>query len=159
MGSGRTASMEDYLEAVAVLGRQGKRVRVKQISAALGVTMPSVSAALRRLAEDGLVVHEPYGRVILTPEGRKAASDVFRRHEVLRHFLTTVLNIDREIAEEDACRMEHFISPASLERLAKFMEFVERCPEGEPCWLKNYGQFLEKGLMPEECPRVSRDDE
>ena len=152
MGSGQTASMEDYLEAVAMLRRDGKRVRVKQISAALGVKMPSVTAALRRLAEDGLVVHEPYGYVGLTPKGNKAAREVFRRHEVLRRFLTDILNIDPNVAKDDACRMEHFISSVSLERLAKFMEFVEACPEGEPCWLKNYGHYVERGVIPDECP-------
>jgi len=126
---------------------------VKQISTALGVKMPSVTAALRKLSDEGLVDHEPYGYVGLTAKGDRAAREVFHRHEVLRRFLTGVLGIDREIAEEDACRMEHFISTVSLERLAKFMEFVEACPQGEPSWLRNYGHYLEHGVIPDEgCP-------
>ena len=152
MEKGRTASMEDYLEAVAVLRREGRRVRVKQISMALGVKMPSVTAALKKLSDEGLVEHERYGYVRLTAEGQKAAREVFHRHEVLRHFLSDVLNIDADIAQGDACRMEHSISSTTLERLAKFLDFVDACPQGEPSWLTNYGYYVEHGELPDECP-------
>jgi DtxR family Mn-dependent transcriptional regulator len=152
MDKQQTASMEDYLEAVAMLHEGRKAVRVKQISQALGVKMPSVTAALKKLSDEGLVNHERYGYVELTAKGNKAAQDVFRRHEVLRHFLSDVLNIDSELAQKDACKMEHSISSASLQRLAKFMEFVEACPQSEPSWLKNYSYYLEHGHLPEECP-------
>ena len=148
MERGHTASMEDYLEAVAVLSGEGKAVRVKQISQALGVKMPSVTAALKKLSEEGLVEHERYGYVKLTREGDKTAVEVFHRHEVLRHFLTDVLSIDPKTAWEDACRMEHSISSATLERLAKFLEFVEACPEDEPPWLRNYSYFVRHGRLP-----------
>jgi DtxR family Mn-dependent transcriptional regulator len=146
-----TASMEDYLEAVAMLSSEGGVARVKQISQALGVKMPSVTAALKKLSEEGLVEHERYGCARLTVKGDKAAVEVFHRHEVLRHFLTDVLNIDPETAWVDACRMEHSISSATLERLAKFLEFVEACPEDEPPWLKNYSYFVRYGQLPTVC--------
>jgi DtxR family Mn-dependent transcriptional regulator len=155
MDRGQTASMEDYLEAVAMLRSEGKAVRVKQISQALGVKMPSVTAALKKLSEDGLVEHERYGYVKLTHKGDKAAIEIFHRHEVLRHFLTDVLSIDPDIAREDACRMEHSISPATLERLAKFVEFAEACPEDSPPWLTNYRRYVEHGRFPKACPRVA----
>jgi len=159
MDKEQTASMEDYLEAVAMLHEGRKAVRVKQISQALGVKMPSVTAALKKLSDEGLVEHERYGYVELTAEGNKAAQDVFHRHEVLRHFLTDVLNIDPELARKDACKMEHSISSVSLQRLAKFMEFVEACPQSEPSWLKNYSYYLEHGQLPEECPgRVLKEE-
>ncbi len=148
----QSASMEDYLEAVAMLREEGKAVRVKQISYALGVKMPSVTAALRKLSEGGLVEHKRYGCVELTAKGDKVAKDIFHRHEILRHFLTDVLSIEPHIAQEDACRMEHAISSISLEKLARFIEFVEACPQGEPTWLKNYGYYLEHGELPEACP-------
>lgn len=147
----QTASMEDYLEAVAMLRSRGKAVRVKDISVALGVTMPSVTAALRRLSEEGLVIHEKYGRVKLTAVGEKTAKDVFRRHEVLRRFLSGVLEIDPEIAREDACRMEHSVSPTTLERLSKFIAFVDACPREDPPWLVNYRYYVRHGVLPTEC--------
>ena len=160
MSREQSASMEDYLEAVAILRNEGRVVRVKQIGQALGVKMPSVTAALRRLSDDGLVKHERYGYVELTAKGGKAAKEIFHRHEVLRRFLTEVLSIDPQVAQEDACRMEHAISPITLGRLAKFVEFIEACPKGEPTWLANYGYYLEHGELPEECPgMVSKERE
>jgi len=106
MTSEQTASMEDYLEAIANLSEEETGVRVTQISNRLGVKKPSVTAALHRLSEEGLVKHKRYGIVELTREGRMIAEGVRRRHEVLFRFLSEVLDIDGEIAQEDACRMD-----------------------------------------------------
>ena len=145
MISEQTASREDYLEAIANLSEEETSVRVTQISKRLRVKKPSVTAALRRLSEEGLVKHRRYGLVELTDEGRRIAEEVMRRHEVLFRFLSEVLDIDREIAQEDACKMEHSLSPASLERLAKFVEFVVTCPKGEPVWHKGFKYYFEHG--------------
>ena len=146
----QSASMEDYLESILVLGQGRQAVRVSQMSQALGVKMPSVSSALARLARDGLVEHKRYGRVQLTPEGERIAQDVFRRHEALRHFLTEILAINPETAADDACKMEHAISPATQQKLAKFVEFVNQPPEGQPRWLKIFHHYLERAELPEE---------
>lgn len=124
--------------------------RVKQISQALGVKMPSVTSALRKLSGEGLIKHERYGDVKLTPEGKLIAEDVIRRHETLRRFLAEILNVDAKIAAEDACKMEHVISTTTLERLAKFLEFVLNCPRGEPEWLKGFNYYIEYGERAEE---------
>lgn len=145
MSKEQTASMEDYLEAIALLSEGKPAARVSEISRALQVSMPSVSAALKRLSEGGLVEHERYGYVKLTKEGERIAEDVSWRHETLRRFLIEVLNVVAETAEEDACRMEHSLSPDSLERLAKFVEFALSCPRGEPEWLKGWQYFLKHG--------------
>lgn len=147
----QTASMEDYLEAIAVLERQGKVARVRDISRMLKVKMPSVTSALRKLSEQGLVKHERYGYVKLTPEGERVASDVLRRHEVLRTFLVKILGVDPEIAEEDACRMEHFLSPQSLERLSKFLEFLLGCPRGTAHVISGFEFYFRHGKRPERC--------
>jgi DtxR family Mn-dependent transcriptional regulator len=146
----QTASMEDYLEAIAMLREKGEVVKVKQISQMLGVKMPSVTSALKKLSEKGLVEHERYGCVELTAEGSKIAKDVIRRHETLCRFLSEILNVAPETAVGDACKMEHAISPASLERLTKFLEFVLACPQGEPVWLKGLNYYFEYGERSEE---------
>ena len=143
----QSASMEDYLEAVEMLRAKGSAVRVKEISALLGVKMPSVTAAMKRLAEERLVVHEKYGRVKLTTAGKKAAKDVFRRHEVLRRFLIGILDMDPKTAAEDACRIEHVISAKTLDRLAKFLSFVESCPHEKIPWRSDYRRSLESGRI------------
>ena len=151
METKHSASMEDYLESILVL-REGKEaVRVSQMSKALGVKMPSVTSALRKLSRQGLVKHERYGRVQLTADGEKIAEDVFHRHEALRRFLTDILNIDPEIAVEDACKMEHSISPATQEKLAKFIDFVLSRPKVQPEWLKMFERYANYGETPEEC--------
>ncbi len=147
----QTASMEDYLEAIAKLGEGRRVVRVKQISEMLGVKMPSVTSALKKLSEQKLVEHERYGHIKLTPEGDKVARDVIRRHEALTRFFAQALGIDHETAEEDACKIEHVISPLSMERLAKFVEFIEACPLGGANFPSRYEYYLEHGELPQDC--------
>lgn len=146
-----TASMEDYLEVIAMLGEEGKVVRVNQIGQRLNVKMPSVTSALKKLSEQGLVEHERYGYVGLTPKGDDVAKDVIRRHKALSRFFAQALDIDQKTADEDACKIEHVISPLSLERVIKFIEFIEACPLGEANFPKRYRYYLEHGQPPEEC--------
>ncbi len=147
----QTASMEDYLEAVAMLQGKDKVVRVSQISRKLKVKMPSVTSALKKLSEQRLVEHERYGRIKLTPEGDTVARDVIRRHEALTRFFAQALGINRETAEEDACKIEHVISSLSMERLAKFVEFIEACPLGGANFPSRYEYYLEHGELPQDC--------
>jgi DtxR family transcriptional regulator, Mn-dependent transcriptional regulator len=149
----RTPCMEDYLEAIAMLRGEGKVVRVNQISRRLKVSMPSVTSALKKLSEQGLVDHERYGYVELTAGGHRAAKDIIRRHKALSLFLSEALGIDPKTADEDACKIEHVISPLSLERVIKFIEFIEACPLGEPNFPKRYKYYVEHGVLPEECER------
>jgi len=146
-----SASLEDYLEAIANLYRDGKVVKVRQLGRTLNVKMPSVTAAMERLSEEGLVVHKRYGDIKLTPEGDRAAQDVIRRHRALSRFFAEGLNISKKTAEEDACKIEHVISPLSLERIVKFIEFMEACPLGEANFPKRYRYYLEHGKPPPEC--------
>jgi len=155
----QSASMEDYLEAIALLSEVDKAVRVTEISKALGVKKPSVTSALTKLAQDGLIEHERYGQAKLTVKGERIAQDVFHRHETLRHFLTEILKVNAEIAAKDACKMEHTVSPVTMEKLAKFVEFVLNRPQGEPEWLKNFNYYFEHGELPEECvTKCQRED-
>ncbi len=149
----QTASMEDYLEAIAKLGEGRKVVKVKQLSQMLGVKMPSVTSALRKLSQQELVEHERYGHIKLTPEGDEVARDVIYRHEALTLFFAQALGISRETAEEDACKIEHVISPLSMQRLAKFIEFMEACPLGGANFPSRYEYYLEHGRLPQDCTR------
>ncbi len=152
MESKPTARMEDYLESIIML-REGKEaVRVSQMSQALGVKMPSVTGALKKLSDEGLVEHQRYGRVQLTPDGEKVARDVFRRHEALRRFLEEILSVDADTAADDACKMEHVISPLTQKRLAKFIDFVLSRPNVHPYWLKMFERYVNYGEIPDECP-------
>ena len=146
-----SSSMEDYLEAIAVLGESGKAVRVSRIGQRLKVRMPSVTAALKKLSREGLVEHRRYGYVRLTAEGGRIAREVLYRHRTLTRFLAEALDVDASTAEEDACRIEHVISPLSLERVIKFIEFIGACPRGEFNFPERYSYYLEHGKLPREC--------
>lgn len=138
-----SSSMEDYLEAIAALKKEQGVARVKDISLLLKVKKPSVTSALSCLSANGLVIHERYGYVDLTPEGEKVADNVQKRHDMFIKFLVEILGICPSVAEKDACQMEHAISSVTNERLGKFIEFVENSSNGSrPEWLKEFDKFL-----------------
>ena len=139
----QTASMEDYLKAIVLLSQGDEEVTVTKTSKFLGVKKPSVTSALIKLSKMGLVVHKKYGSIELTSEGLKTAQDVYHRHKTLCHLLVEILKVDPEVAKDDACRMEHFLSPSSLERLSKFIEFVLNRPQGISECLKGFQYYLE----------------
>lgn len=139
-------SYEDYIEAIYRIQQEKKVVRVKDISSMLDVSMPSVNGAINSLKEKGLVNHQKYGHVELTPEGKHLAREVFKRHKLIINFFTKILYIDREIAEEDACKIEHYLSKTTIDRLSKFIEFVESCPKKDtPTFLENFSYYYKHG--------------
>lgn len=120
-----TPTMQDYLEAIGQLGSEEQVVRVKNIARQMNVKMPSVTEALKTLARDGLIRHEKYGYVQLTPKGENIAEEIYSRHQTLFKFLNEILRIDPRTADEDACRMEHTISSTALKKLIEFIKTLE----------------------------------
>lgn len=113
-------SSENYLETILILDNEKKMVRVKEISQKMNVSMPSVHTALHLLEDRGFVSHEHYGCVELTKKGRAAAKKIYDSHTQLVNFFTAVLGVSPDIAEQDACRIEHVISSETLELMAEF---------------------------------------
>ena len=144
-GDKQTASMEDYLEAAIMLQEKGEKVTVTALSESIGVKKPSVDWALKKLGEAGLVIHERYGDVELTPAGARVANDVYRRHKALYSFLTDILKVSSETAAHDACRMEHDLSRESINRLEKFINFVQDCHPGLADWEDIFNRYIEHG--------------
>ena len=143
-------SAQDYLEAILILSQEKGQTRVKDVAEHLGVKKPSVVVAIKSLAEKGLVNHEHYGYVELTEEGERVAQQIYHRHQVLTKFLNKILGLSPELAEQDACQMEHYISPQTLERFVKFVEFVENFPTTgqDPKWLTYFKRYVETGEPP-----------
>lgn len=140
-----SATLEDYLEAISRLEAEKTVARVRDIASALSVHKSTVTSALKGLAEKGLVNYHPYEAVTVTAEGKKAAQKITRRHRVIRRFLTDVLSVGEDVAEANACRMEHVIDTEVLERLAMFAEFVrEHAPVGED-WLGHIRYYYDHG--------------
>ncbi len=115
-------SGEDYLEAILILGNKQRPVRIKDIAQFLDVSRPSVVAAISALAQKGLTRHEYYGGVELTAKGRLCADAVYQRHLLLERFLRRILGVSAEVAQRDACRLEHALSAETIKRLMVFIE-------------------------------------
>ncbi|MBE0479170.1 metal-dependent transcriptional regulator [Candidatus Aerophobetes bacterium] len=143
-----TPSMEAYLETIKKIEREKKIVRVKGIARRLNVKMPSVTEALQNLSNEGLIKHEKYGYVELTHQGNELAEEMNLRHQALFSFFTEVLGIEPERADDDACKIEHVISEATMKRLVKFVRFIKDCIGQEGDLLEDFKGYLEgkKGL-------------
>jgi len=144
-------SLEDYLEGIFILKQKKKIVRVKDLARYLKVKAPSVIDALKKLKEKNLIVHEYYGYIELTQEGVNKAKTLYERHIMLKKFLHQILRMDEKIAEKDACKIEHYLSKETLERIIKFINFIETCPVGVPEWLNNFYYFVKHKRRPPEC--------
>lgn len=146
-----SANMEDYLETIYWLIQRHRVARVKDIAEKLGVSMPSVTGALKNLSAKRLVNYDRYQFITLTEEGKRLAREVARHHEVLKDFLIKVLHLPADEAEENACRMEHAVGEEVLERFVQFLDFVETCPRGGPEWLESFGHFCSVNRTAENC--------
>ena len=117
-----TPNMENYLETVFVLQREHGHAHVRDIAKTMRIKMPSVTEALRKLKRANLINYERYSSVTLTPRGKSIAQKVIKRHQVLYKFLHEILGVDKSVAEEDACKIEHATSRQTLKKLKQFVE-------------------------------------
>lgn len=120
-GKPMTPSLEDYLETVYLLVDEKKVARVKDVSDRLGVKKPSVINAVRELESRGFLNHEKYGYIDLTETGSQEAQKILKKHLMLKRFLFELIGVSDENAEKDACRIEHYLSDESLQKMEVFM--------------------------------------
>ena len=113
-------SAEDYLETMLILEEKYGYIRSIDIAKHLGVTKPSVSYAVKRLKESGYINMEANGPITLAPPGRKIATRIYQRHKALTAFLS-ILGVETEQAEEDACKIEHVISHDTYVAICRFV--------------------------------------
>jgi len=144
-----TAPVEDYLKAIFELeAAEGDGVAgTNEIAAALGVAPASVSGMVRRLAEQGLIAHEPYRGVRLTKAGRRAALRTLRRHRVIEAYLTTALGYAWDLVHDEAERLEHAASDQLIDRMAAAIGEPATDPHGAPIPSRD-GTLDEPALMP-----------
>ncbi len=127
-----TGPVEDYLKAIYDLERVGEPATTNDIALRLGVAPASVSGMVRRLADQGLITHEPYRGVRLTRGGRHAALRTLRRHRILECYLTEVLGLPWDRVHEEAERLEHAASEELIERMAAALGDPVQDPHGAP---------------------------
>lgn len=117
---------EDYLEAIVELASGDGSVRSVDVATKLDVSKASVNKAAGALKAAGLIAQEPYGDIILTPEGRTYGEKVLERHLALKSFLVNSLGVDEATAEAEACHMEHIISDETMEKWVAFAKRTAR---------------------------------
>ncbi len=146
-----TPTMENYLEAIYNLDNEKRVVRVKDIAERLGVKMPTVTNMLKTLNERALIDYERYEYLELTQRGEDVGKEIDRRHHILRSFLTDILGIDFDKADEEACKMEHAVGASTMDRLVAFMDFIQSCPRTGENWLERFEEFRTHGRNRAKC--------
>jgi DtxR family Mn-dependent transcriptional regulator len=116
-----SSSSQDYLEAILELSTENQGVRVTDIANILNIKKASVTQAINILSQEGLVIRERYGPVFLTEKGFEEAERVKIKHSLLKYFFEKVLGVKKEIAENDACLIEHSLSEETFLFFAEFL--------------------------------------
>ncbi|MEN8153956.1 MAG: metal-dependent transcriptional regulator [Acidobacteriota bacterium] len=130
-------SLEDYLESIYIISLKKKIVRVKDIVNRMGVRSSSVIGAMKKLSSGGYIEHEHYGHIDMTATGLKRAERLYEKHKTLTRFFNDILNVKKEIAEEDACAIEHYISDETYYKIIKLIQHIESSKDTNPKWLED----------------------
>jgi len=150
----RKKTIEDYVELLYDLQKNKKLVHTNDIANALNIKPSSVTEIFIKLSNEGYLNYEKYSGVTLTKKGKKVAMDTKNKHNALKDFLI-LLGVDKKIAEKDACEMEHFLHPSTMNTVKKFVEVVRQC-EITPYWLKRLKKYIKTGKL-SNCPPELQD--
>jgi DtxR family Mn-dependent transcriptional regulator len=124
--------VEDYLEEIKRLEEDGERITATIVARTLDVSLPSASEMLKRLASEGYLVREKGGTIELTPEGRRLAHTMLRRHRLVECLLVDRLGMAWHEVHGEAHKIEHAISARVEEAMAKALDYPDYCPHGHP---------------------------
>ncbi|MBQ4051261.1 MAG: metal-dependent transcriptional regulator [Oscillospiraceae bacterium] len=118
-------SAENYLETILSLKNKSGSVRSIDIANDLGVSKPSVSIAMKKLREGGYIEMDPEGLITLLPAGMEIALRIYERHRVLTK-LFVLLGVSEETAAADACKIEHYLSEETYQKILEHAEKFDR---------------------------------
>jgi DtxR family Mn-dependent transcriptional regulator len=145
----RKKTIEDYIELIYNLQKGKKRVHTNDIASALDINPASVTEIFQKLSDEKYIDYEKYIGVTLTDKGKKIAKDTKNRHNALKEFLT-LLGVNEEIAEKDACEMEHILHKGTMDAVIKFVEVIKTC-QATPFWLERLKTYIKTGKL-SKCP-------
>jgi DtxR family Mn-dependent transcriptional regulator len=123
---------EDYLKEIYKLQTEQGRATTSALAERVGVSPPSATAMLKKLAELKLVRHEPYHGVTLTRAGEKAAIEIIRHHRLLEQYLSETLGLPVDHVHAEADRLEHALSEELEARIDESLGFPTHDPHGDP---------------------------
>lgn len=130
-----TRVAEDYLTLIWKADEwpdDGRRPTTTDLAAALGVTLSTVSANLKRLARERLIDYEPYGAIALTADGEQIALEVVRRHRIIETFLVEHLGLPWDEVHQEADQLEHAASDRLIDRMDAILGYPQADPHGDP---------------------------
>ena len=124
--------VEDYLEEIKRLEEDGERITATVLARILDVSLPSASEMLKRLSAEGYLSREKGGTILLTPEGRRLAHTMLRRHRLVECLLVQKLGMAWHEVHAEAHKIEHAISARVEEAMAQALDYPDYCPHGHP---------------------------
>ena len=124
--------VEDYLEEIKRLEEDGERITATVLARTLVVSLPSASEMLKRLGGEGYLTREKGGAILLTPEGRRLAHTMLRRHRLVECLLVQKLGMSWHEVHTEAHKIEHAISARVEEAMAQALDYPDYCPHGHP---------------------------
>jgi DtxR family Mn-dependent transcriptional regulator len=124
--------VEDYLEEIKRLEEDDERITATVLARILEVSLPSASEMLKRLGGEGYLTREKGGAILLTPEGRRLAHTMLRRHRLVECLLVKVLGMAWYEVHGEAHKIEHAVSARVEEAMAKALDYPDYCPHGHP---------------------------
>ncbi len=141
---------EEYLEVIYDISKKKGYARVKDVSEELDLGLSTVSEMFKKLDDQNYVNYEKYSGVTLTEKGEKLAIKLTEKHQTLREFLM-ILGLDEDVADVEACEIEHVVKNETMDRLTTFVDFINK--HEKPLWLERFRDYYETGEL-EECPRT-----
>ncbi len=118
-------ALESYLEAIADIQAEDGAVSPSVLAEKMGCKRSSVTSALQRLAENGLINYHSYRPVTLSPKGKEVIESLNRYHKILCNFFQNILGFDEDYSQKEACKLEHQMSPEIIERLEAYVNFLD----------------------------------
>lgn len=132
-GSAITSTAEDHLKVIwASLEWGGDPITIKGLAMRFGTTAAAASGTVKRLVRQGLLVHEPYGPILLTAEGERQAVMMVRRHRLIETFLVEHLGYGWDEVHDEAENLEHAVSDLMIERIDAMLGHPDVDPHGDP---------------------------
>lgn len=147
-----TKSLGNYLLAIYELVEENNAARVRDVSQKMNIGAASTSEAVKLLAKKEYINYRPYGLITLTSKGSLAARKKIERHKTIENFLTSVLWVDKNYADE----LEYSMPDEVLEKFVGYLTFMQNCSCKEPKWIKSFQHYIKEGKMQSKCIECMR---
>lgn len=141
-----SSRLEDYLETLFHLETVGEKQTVTALADRLKLTKGTIATVIKKMTEQGLVRHEFYGAIQLTPDGRRIGWRVYMKHERLTSFFHDFLGLDAERGEEIACLIEHHLDGRAAERFFGLVDFLQDAQANQKVWTQELFRSLDAAV-------------